>query len=174
MVAVNFAPIEFRRKLPGTDALAGRDQSCRAGKHSKKPLRADMLPQNPQIQIPIPFAEPASVRGKEHGNVEIGGMGETEQLLQVHLPGSRAQKVGAPNHLGNAGLAVIHGDGKLIDIHAVCPAHHKITAVPEQIFPVASLHPVNSRSGTRTRQAGSRGKAARCAAVRSRQVPGYT
>ena len=72
----------------------------------------------------------------------IFGVLEAEELLQVHLPGRAAQQVPAPDHLGDAGFAVIHGDGQLVDIHAVGPPDHEIAAVRQQVLPVGTLNQI--------------------------------
>ena len=67
---------------------------------------------------------------------------EAQQRLQIHLPGRRAEQVCTPYHLIDPGQRVIHGDGQLVNIDPVGPAHHKISTVSGQILPVSALDPV--------------------------------
>ena len=110
-----------------------------------------MLPQIAQIQILVPFAEPAAVGRQQHGHMTVGGMGKAKQLLQIHLPGRRAQQILTPHHLRDTGFAVIHGHCQLIHIDPVRPAHHKIAAIGDEIFPIGALsqilhHPLSVRN----------------------------
>ena len=68
--------------------------------------------------------------------------GKAKQLLQIHLPGRRGKKILTAHHLGNTGLPVIYRHSKLIDINTVCPTDHKITAIPQKIFPIFALDKV--------------------------------
>ena len=49
-----------------------------------------VLLQLPQIQILIPLAEPSPIGGKQHGHMGVLRVGQAQQGLQIHLPGSGA------------------------------------------------------------------------------------
>ena len=71
-------------------------------------------------------------------------MGESQKLLQVHLPGSRTQKIHASNHFCDTGFAVIHRNSQLIDIYAVSPANHHIAAIGGKIQGIVTLNMVGN------------------------------
>ena len=54
---------------------------------------------------------------------------ETQQRLQIHLPGGRTEQIHTTNHLIDPGKTIINGDSQLIDIDTVGPAHYKVTAM---------------------------------------------
>ena len=69
-------------------------------------------------------------------------VGKSKELLQIHLPGGRAQQIRAPYHLCYPGKAVVHGDRQLIHVYAVGPPDHHIPAVRGKVPPGDSLDPV--------------------------------
>ena len=112
------------------------------GQRADEGLRRHPLPQSPQIQIPVPLAQPPAVGGQQHGHMGVHRVGKAKQRLQIHLPGGGAQKVHAPHHLGDTGLAVVHGDGQLVDINPIRPADHHIAAVRGKIHLKMALHQI--------------------------------
>ena len=52
------------------------DQPAGMGQHTHDPLRGGVSAQLPQVQIPVPFAEPAAIGGDQHGHMGILRMGK--------------------------------------------------------------------------------------------------
>ena len=99
---------------------------------------------------------------------------KAEQRLQIHLPGSRAEKIPTPHHLGNTGFPVIHGDSQLVHIYPIGTAHHKIAAIGKKVFRVSALNFIIHRPGLVRNPdppGGALPKALRSASVKFRQVP---
>ena len=77
----------------------------------------------------------------------VDRVGEAEQLLQIHLPGSGGQQIHTPDNFRHTGLTVIHGDCQLVDIDTVCPADHHIATVCVKIQTIVALNQVGDGPG---------------------------
>ena len=64
-VAAELCPVKFRRQFPGGKAFPAVDETGRKGKGTDEGFGSHVPAQLSQIQIPVPLAQPPSVRGPE-------------------------------------------------------------------------------------------------------------
>ena len=112
------------------------------GQKSQDCLGSHVVGQRLQVQIAISLGQPPAVRGQEHRDVVIAGVGSAQKLLQVHLPGGRGEQVPAPDYFRHTGGGIVYHHSQLVHKDAVGPADQEVTAVPGQVFYVEALDPI--------------------------------
>lgn len=68
----------------------------------------------------------AAVGLQDEGEVRVARGGKLEGFLQLHLPGSALQKIGATHYIGDTLRRVVHDHGKLIRKCTIASANDRI------------------------------------------------
>ena len=82
-----------------------------------------------KASIVIAFREPTIFLRHQQWDMNVSGMAQTKQFLQVELLRRRAQQVNTPYHVGNTLRRIIYNYGKLVRKSLIRTANKKITAV---------------------------------------------
>ena len=124
------------------------------GKPAHDLFRRILCPEIFQALVTVPFGQAAAIRGQQERTVGELRRFQTQQTIEIKLPGGGREQVRAPHHLRDPHPGIVHHHSQLVGKHAIGAAEVEIPAVAEQVLGVGAIQPsvkVMSSSGTMRR-----------------------